>query len=541
MLTRTYTLSITFTVAFCSIIYELVFSQLLTVGFGSTVERYSTTIGLFLFSLGLGALFFSRWEGRFTNAKRYVIFAWVELLISLTGILGFLLVLWLSQAHSELFTNWAGQLFALSLCHLPIILVGILSGIEIPLLTSLLGAKTFATILGVDYIGSLAGSVAYGFIFYPKLGLYTTTLVVVTLNVVVLILFLWQIRSEMRYKWRMIFSLLATISVAAFAMLYTIEERIYKEYLRGILRKGHYLYNNPFSPDVKVLSYIKTKYAHVIRYSADLRGKTTMHCVNLDYHVQACDHWVNEYHQGLVDTPIGFFRASEELAVLIVGGGDYIAAKHLLKYSTRIRKIDQVDIDRQFLEYTKNDGFFSQYHEDAYKHPKFNLIVTDGYNYLKNTRNKYDLIIMDLPGLHTDKVAHLYSLEFFKAAQNALGLSGLLISWFYPDYFARKQCEVLTSTLKTAGFQYYIDFHSYIEVKKDGRPELGPIVERYFIISNTRNRNFISNTHHSQLLNEHYSQKLAWQELPNNVSPNGILIPNYDLIIQPHYGEKQNE
>ena len=51
--------SLTLLVAFCSIVYELIFSQALTVIFGGTVIRYSMTIGLYLFSLGIGAFLYN--------------------------------------------------------------------------------------------------------------------------------------------------------------------------------------------------------------------------------------------------------------------------------------------------------------------------------------------------------------------------------------------------------------------------------------------------------------------------------------------------
>lgn len=41
--------------AFCSMIYEFFFAQCLAMILGSTVERYTTTVGLYLFSMGLGA------------------------------------------------------------------------------------------------------------------------------------------------------------------------------------------------------------------------------------------------------------------------------------------------------------------------------------------------------------------------------------------------------------------------------------------------------------------------------------------------------
>ena len=84
---------ITGVVAFCSIIYELLFSQVLTVIFGSSVIMYSLTIGIFLFSLGLGSLFFEKFQKR----KLEKFFFDVELLLSITGIIGIPFILFVNS------------------------------------------------------------------------------------------------------------------------------------------------------------------------------------------------------------------------------------------------------------------------------------------------------------------------------------------------------------------------------------------------------------------------------------------------------------
>ena len=47
---------LTFILAFCSIVYELLLAQSLTAFLENTVLRYSITIGLYMFSMGYGAL-----------------------------------------------------------------------------------------------------------------------------------------------------------------------------------------------------------------------------------------------------------------------------------------------------------------------------------------------------------------------------------------------------------------------------------------------------------------------------------------------------
>ncbi len=72
---------ITLLVAFCSIVYELVYSQTLTIVFGGTVQRYAITIGLFLFFLGLGSFYY-----KFLNSKKdFQNFIKVEIILSINS------------------------------------------------------------------------------------------------------------------------------------------------------------------------------------------------------------------------------------------------------------------------------------------------------------------------------------------------------------------------------------------------------------------------------------------------------------------------
>lgn len=520
---------LTLIVAFCSIIYELSFAQALTIGFGSTVERYSATIGLFLFSLGLGSLLFSKMK----NVSLVNSFILIELAISFCGIVSFLFLLFLSQAHSLAFVNESGQLFALIVSHIPIVLIGVLSGIEIPLLTNLIGEKTFATVLGIDYFGSLLGSILYGFLFYPYFGLFISIVLVATLNLFVVFFFLWQMRHDLTKKLRFVYTLSSIILMGLLLGLLLLEGNVRKLYAQGILKKGFFLYYNAPTPNLELQSHLKTRYANIVKYKFQWHGKEII-CLSLDYHTQACDSWTEEYHKGLIDVPMSFFKPEETLSILIVGGGDYIALQNLLRYGERIEKIDLVDIDEQFLEYAKREPFLSQYHKHAYLDEKFELIITDGYNFLRNTKRRYDLIVMDLPGLLGDKTAHLYSVEFFKSAKRALKKEALLITWFYPNWMAYEQSQILLASVKRAGFKYHTNHFSYIEYDIKGKLRLGQ-VEKYFIFSRTGNRSYAPSPFLSKALNELYTKQLGWREVISFAKPHSILFPNYGIVVKAHY------
>jgi spermidine synthase len=166
----------TFVLAFCSIVYELLLAQALSAFLGNTVLRYSVTIGLYMLSMGIGALLA---QGR---VLRNALLALQRVEILLT-VIGGSSVLGLFVLHA---LGLPLGLFALS-AHALIVVIGILTGLEIPLLIELGSGREEEAggVLGVDYLGAFLGTIVFALLFYPRLGLIPTAFVVAALNAAV--------------------------------------------------------------------------------------------------------------------------------------------------------------------------------------------------------------------------------------------------------------------------------------------------------------------------------------------------------------------
>jgi spermidine synthase len=167
----------TFILAFCSIVYELLLGQSLSAFMGNTVLRYSVTIGLYMLSMGIGSLFA---EGRFVRQPVTMLLK-IELLLTLTGGFSVILLLFLDTS------SMPPSLFS-AIAHLLIVIIGILTGFEIPLLIQLRNLETGRSknsVLGIDYLGAFCGTVVFAFLFYPIVGLVPTAFCVASLNAAV--------------------------------------------------------------------------------------------------------------------------------------------------------------------------------------------------------------------------------------------------------------------------------------------------------------------------------------------------------------------
>jgi spermidine synthase len=198
--------AITFVLAFCSIVYELLLGQTLSAFLGNTVLRYSVTIGLYMMSLGIGSMIA---EGRFVERPVTSLLR-VEILLTLVG--G-------SSVVFLFFVNALGvpPLVLSVIAHTLIIVIGILSGFEIPLMISLKNfeaEKRDNAIIGVNYLGAFLGTMVFAFVLYPFVGLVTTAFFIAFLNAIVGVLLLTQAKyvdeAEQR-QYRFMLGLIATL------------------------------------------------------------------------------------------------------------------------------------------------------------------------------------------------------------------------------------------------------------------------------------------------------------------------------------------
>jgi len=182
---------ITLTVAYCSIVYELLMAQTLSALMGNTVLRYSVTIGVYLASLGVGAMLCKKGDEQNTTNRLIRIEIW----LSIVGGLSVLLLCFFDVGHRflgnnfEFFSQGFGASFRLTLfliaSHAIIVIIGILSGFEIPLLIALGEARkpnSMNKVLGVDYFGSLLGAVLFPLLLLPQLGLFAVAYITGLLN-----------------------------------------------------------------------------------------------------------------------------------------------------------------------------------------------------------------------------------------------------------------------------------------------------------------------------------------------------------------------
>jgi spermidine synthase len=104
--------------------------------------------------------------------------------------------------------------------------------------------------------------------------------------------------------------------------------------------------------------------------------------------------------------------------VLVIGGGDCGVIRELVKHieDDTVKEVTMVEIDKLVIELSaKYLPNMAKYHN----HPKLNLIIDDGFKFLKETKEKYDIIITDSSDPE-GPAEEFFQVNYFKLLQNAL-------------------------------------------------------------------------------------------------------------------------
>jgi spermidine synthase len=126
------------------------------------------------------------------------------------------------------------------------------------------------------------------------------------------------------------------------------------------------------------------------------------------------------YHEPLVHIPL--FAHPNPHRVLIIGGGDGGALRHVLMHPSVDRALE-VEIDQAVVEASLK--FLPEISDGAYSDPRAELKIQDGVQFLAETEERFDVILVD----STDPVgpaAGLISDEFLQNAKRGLAPGGLL-------------------------------------------------------------------------------------------------------------------
>jgi spermidine synthase len=408
-----------FVIATCGLIYELVAGTLASYLLGDSVTQFSTIIGVYLFSMGVGA-FLSRYFNR--NLLRW--FIQIELLVGMIG--GFsapLLFLLFPVASS----------FRLILYAL-VFFTGTLVGLEIPLLMRILKDKVefkelVSRVFTFDYIGALLAALIFPLLLVPHLGLIRTSLFFGILNVLVGLFLALHFGKEIRRSG--IIKVTAILLLMAELIAFVFSERI-MNYSETLTYNDHVIFATS-SPYQRI---VLTKNKREMRLF--LNG-------NLQF--SSADEY--RYHEALIHP--GLQALQQPKRVLVLGGGDGLAVREILKYSS-VASITLVDLDKRMTHLFSTNKLLLQLNGGSLTNTKVKVMNADAFIFLKSNTTRYDFIVIDFPDPSNFSIGKLYSNTFYRLLYQALADSGVAVIQSTSPYVAPKSFWCIDETVRSVGF-----------------------------------------------------------------------------------------
>lgn len=433
---RTLVLAAVFVCAACGLVYELALDALGSYLLGNTITQASVVLALMVFAMGLGSL-----AAKPLTRHAAASFAVVELVLALVGGTSVLLL----YAAFSWWSLYQPVLVVLALA------IGLLIGAEIPLLMTLLqrirrqeASSAVADLFAADYVGALVGGLTFPFVLLPWLGLLEGTLVVGAVNAVAgAAVTLWLFRSEVRRRVRALLGLglaavltaLLVLAVTASAFEATARQRIFRD---------------------PVVVAERSDYQEIV-VTRSLRGDDTRLFLNGDLQFSSLDEY--RYHESLVHPAM----AGRHARVLVLGGGDGLAARELLRYDG-VESVTLVDLDPAVVALARRDPTFRDLNDDAFADPRLTVVNADAFGWLRANDEQFDVVVADMPDADDVPTAKLYSVETYGLVRRALAPGARVVVQAGSPYFAREAYWTTAASLRTAGLSptaYHVDVPSF--------------------------------------------------------------------------------
>jgi spermidine synthase len=407
-------------IATCGLVYELLAGTVASYVLGDSVRQFSLIIGIYLSAMGVGA-----WLSRYIDTALARTFVEVEIAVALLG----------GVSAPLLFVSFARlSWFAVVLYGL-VFAIGVLVGLEIPLLMRILQKhldfkEIVSRVLAFDYLGALVASLLFPLFLMPHLGLVRTSLVFGMINALVGLWATWLLASllgrkvyGLRLRGGIVLALLAAGVVQA-------------EWLTSLAEES--VYGDP-------IVYTRTSPYQRIVITRNTAGFQLFLNGNLQF--SSADEY--RYHEALVHPAMQVAAGARR--VLVLGGGDGLAVREILKYPT-VEHVTLVDLDPDMTSLAERFPPLAELNEHALDDSRVTMINQDAMIWLEEPGAPFDAAIIDFPDPNTFALGKLYTTRFYRLLRGRLTPDAAVGIQCTSPLFARQSYWCVIETLRAAGF-----------------------------------------------------------------------------------------
>ena len=442
----------------CGIAYEYTLSKIASDILGNSAHQWAIVIAIMLFCMGLGA-----------EIQKYIVdrqvvsmLAGSQIVLAILGGYGAFALLYVFSAYPSHFVL---------VKYLLVSAVGVLVGFEIPLLTRLNEdfskdvKSNLARILKMDYLGALLGALIWVFVLLRKFTMIEAGLLLALTTLLSALILIESFPEKLgrARKWMLTALVMVTalIGVAwkqGTNWTQTAEQRLYKD---------------------KIIFSKTTRYQHVVLTQSH---QGNLSCF-INGHLQFNSVDEHMYHEHLVHPALQI--APRRDRILILGGGDGLALREILKYED-VETVTLVDLDPAMTDLARDNPYLQKLNQNSLNSPKVTTLKNevlkdtsqkrvqiensrgiqtgqtgelpevyifnmDAAQFLAQAPGRYDIIIVDFPDPNAPELANLYSQHFYGFLKKKLSADGIFVQQSTSPYHAKEAFLCIGRTMESAG------------------------------------------------------------------------------------------
>jgi spermidine synthase len=458
---------VTFMMGGIGLAYEYTLSKIASDLLGNSTQQWAVIIGVMMLCMGVG----SDLQKHFPDKKLLDRFVQFETLLGLAGGFGPVLLL--------LVFGGARDYFALVQYALTVG-IGLLIGMEIPVLARInehytpLLRVNLGGILRMDYLGAFAGALVWVFVLTRLFSLTELGFFLGFCNIAAALIAYLRFRRPAAHAAlpvSLLLLALAAVTAGGFmapAWSAYAEQRLFRD---------------------RVVFSTTTPYQHIVMTR---RPSGEIFCyINGNLQFSSIDEHI--YHELLVHPAM--LSAPRRRRVLVLGGGDGLAVREILKYD-EVEAVTVVDIDPAMIELARtnpylralNRGAFDdsrvavvrnrvrkgagrrtvicadrRYHNAAGADSvaRVTVIPMDAASFVARAPGVYDVIIADFPDPTTLEVAKLYSKSFYRNIGAKLARNGLFVQQSSSPFVVKEAYLCIGRTARDAGLSV-VPYHANV-------------------------------------------------------------------------------
>ena len=445
---------------FCGILSELALFNLASMLLGGTNKTLLYTMGIMMFSMGIGSLLT---ETRWFQRLSFDYFAMNELSLSFLCMTA-LPAIYLTASYNPLLTLPAVITYSF--------LIGTLIGMEIPLILRLneqLGLslpQNSARVLMADYFGSLMAFAGFPMLMLPLLGLHRSGFFGGCINLILALAAILFFRNSL--KWPKLCLLLCGLQILFSLWLGLALPKIKADSETRLFRDPvRFEHTTPYQNLVVTVKDDSDQTYHnreikkgTITKTDTARGLVELNQVLTRHGYQDVRLFINgalqfstrdehRYHETLVHPLVQLNPDSDQ--ALILGGGDGLAARELLKHPG-IQNIVLVDLDRELIRLFQSEPLL-KINQGSLLNPRVKAIGADAFWFMRTQAVKMPLIVIDFPDPSGLETARLYTREFFTLLSEGLTDNGCYSIQSSSPLFQRKVFLSVRKSMEAAGLK----------------------------------------------------------------------------------------